>query len=139
MVFKIKILTILLIFFLPISARGEGVKKVQTNNPTMPSISIENLPICRMVYVEFYPNGKIKEKMCQGSYNAMGTFVSDRYEYDFEGNLIYKTYYHPAEFGKDYRIEWKYDGKGNMIYKKIYGSSGVYENDSEEVLDEIPE
>ena len=94
-------------------------------------------PFCYSLRIIYYPNGQIKEQGCQGNYNATGISVGDWYEYDLLGMPVLTNYYHPDEFGKDYKIITTYDTNGKVLTKKIYNYDDLYET-SERELNEIP-
>ncbi|OCG26334.1 hypothetical protein A9G45_11020 [Gilliamella sp. HK2] len=93
-------------------------------------------PFCYFLLVDYYPNGQVKEKGCQGHYNGTGIGVANWYEYDFSGKLVRSTYYHPDEYGKDYKIVTTYKN-GKVLTKKIFNYDDLYETEQEE-LNEIP-
>lgn len=99
--------------------------------------SSSNTPFCYSFLIDYYPNGQIKERGCQGHYNATGVFVGNWYEYDISGMLVRTKYYHPDEFGKDYKIIMTYDRNGKILTKKIFNYDDLYENEEVE-LHEIP-
>jgi hypothetical protein len=99
--------------------------------------SNSNAPFCYSFLIDYYPNGQVKEKGCQGHYNATGIFVGNWYEYDLLGMLIRTRYYHPDEFGKDYKIIITYDKNGKVLTKKIFNYSDLYETEDVEI-NEIP-
>lgn len=89
-------------------------------------------------YTEYHSNGRIKEIGCQGYYDSQGTTIGMVYEYDKMGKLIRSTYYHPDQFGKDYKIVREYDQNNKVISEKIYNNDALYEVDEKE-LDKIPD
>lgn len=89
-------------------------------------------------WTEYHSNGKIKEVGCQGYYASQGTIIEMVYEYDETGKLIRSTYYHPDQFGKDYKIIREYDQNNKVISEKIYNNDVLYEVDEKE-LDKIPD
>ncbi|OCG23440.1 hypothetical protein A9G11_05625 [Gilliamella sp. wkB108] len=114
-------------------------QKVSTpkHSKTNSSISLDNLPRCYSLRIEYYPNGQISEKGCQGHFDATGISVGNWYNYDLSGALVQVTYYHPDVFGKDYKIVTTYDKKGKMLTKKIFNYSDLYETEEKE-LKKIP-
>ncbi|MCO6565000.1 MAG: hypothetical protein J6581_06105 [Apibacter sp.] len=50
---------------------------------------------------------------------------------DEKGDLIETTYYHPDEFGKDYKIVTQYKN-GKVVSKKIYNFDDLYETELKE-------
>lgn len=95
-------------------------------------------PFCYSLRIIYYPNGQIKQQGCQGHYNATGISVGNWYEYDLLGMPVHTNYYHPDEFGKDYKIITTYDKNGRVLTKKIYNYDDLYETEEEE-LNEIPQ
>ncbi|MFQ1055475.1 hypothetical protein ACFX2V_10550 [Gilliamella apicola] len=95
-------------------------------------------PFCYSLRIIYYPNGQIKQQGCQGHYNATGISVGNWYEYDLLGMPVRTNYYHPDEFGKDYKIITTYDKNGKVLTKKIYNYDDLYETEEEE-LNEIPQ
>ena len=95
-------------------------------------------PFCYSLRIDYYPNGQIKEQGCQGHYNATGISVGNWYEYDLLGMPVRTNYYHPDEFGKDYKITTTYDKNGKVLTKKIYNYDNLYETEEKE-LNEIPQ
>jgi hypothetical protein len=91
---------------------------------------------CLKLYISYYPNKKVKEKGCQGMYHGMGTPVGTWFKYDSVGNLKQTIYYHPDEFGKDYKIVYKYK-KGKQISKTIFNNDEQYETPQRR-LNKIP-
>lgn len=88
-------------------------------------------------YTEYHSSGQIKEVGCQGYFKSKGTPFGSVYEYDESGKLIRMTYYHPDEFGQDYKIVKEYDDTGSVILQKIFNNDALYEVDEKE-LTEIP-
>jgi TPR repeat protein len=97
----------------------------------------QGYPFCYFLFVDYYPNGRIKEEGCQGHYNGGGIQVGNWYEYDFSGKLVRSIYYHPDEYGKDYKIVITYDKNGGILTKKIFNHDDLY-GTVEEELNEIP-
>ena len=95
-------------------------------------------PFCYSLRIIYYPNGQIKQQGCQGHYNATGNSVGNWYEYDLLGMPVRTNYYHPDEFGKDYKIITTYDKNGKVLTKKIYNYDDLYETEEEE-LNQIPQ
>ena len=91
---------------------------------------------CLKPIIEYFPNGKIKLSGCQGIYNGTGIQVGLWKKYNEKGELIETTYYHPDEFGKDYKIITQYE-KNKIISKKIYNFDDLYEVELKE-LSTIP-
>ena len=102
------------------------------------SAANHSAPFCYSLRIEYYPNGQIKEQGCQGHYNAAGISIGNWYEYDLSGMTVRTNYYHPDEFGKDYKIITIYDKHGKVLTKKIYNYDNLYETEEEE-LNEIPQ
>lgn len=100
--------------------------------------TLTNSSFCYSLRIIYYPNGQIKEQGCQGHYNAAGISVGNWYEYDLLGMPVRTNYYHPDEFGKDYKITTTYDKNGKVLTKKIYNYANLYETEEEE-LNEIPQ
>lgn len=100
--------------------------------------TLTNSSFCYSLRIIYYPNGQIKEQGCQGHYNAAGISVGNWYEYDLLGMPVRSNYYHPDEFGKDYKITTTYDKNGKVLTKKIYNYANLYETEEEE-LNEIPQ
>ncbi|WP_294834362.1 hypothetical protein [uncultured Gilliamella sp.] len=100
-----------------------------------PTISIDSTP-CQKPIIEYFPNGKLKLSGCQGSYNGTGIQVGLWKKYNEKGELIETTYYHPDEFGKDYKIITQYE-RNKIISKKIYNFDDLYEVELKE-LSTIP-
>jgi len=101
----------------------------------MPSITVANTPLCYSLRIEYYPNGQISEKGCQGHFDANGISVGNWYEYDLTGTLVRATYYHPAEVGKNYKIVTTFDKNGKILTKKIFNYGDQLE---EKELKKIP-
>lgn len=91
---------------------------------------------CQKPIIEYFPNGKLKLSGCQGSYNGTGIQVGLWKKYNEKGELIETTYYHPDEFGKDYKIITQYE-RNKIICKKIYNFDDLYEVELKE-LSTIP-
>ena len=100
--------------------------------------TLTNSSFCYSLRIIYYPNGQTKEQGCQGHYNAAGISVGNWYEYDLLGMPVRSNYYHPDEFGKDYKITTTYDKNGKVLTKKIYNYANLYETEEEE-LNEIPQ
>ena len=100
--------------------------------------TLTNSSFCYSLRIIYYPNGQTKEQGCQGHYNATGISVGNWYEYDLLGMPVRTNYYHPDEFGKDYKITTTYDKNGKVLTKKIYNYDNLYETEEEE-LNEIPQ
>ena len=100
--------------------------------------TLTNSSFCYSLRIIYYPNGETKEQGCQGHYNAAGISVGNWYEYDLLGMPVRSNYYHPDEFGKDYKITTTYDKNGKVLTKKIYNYANLYETEEEE-LNEIPQ
>ena len=100
--------------------------------------TLTNSSFCYSLRIIYYPNGQTKEQGCQGHYNAAGISVGNWYEYDLLGMPVRTNYYHPDEFGKDYKITTTYDKNGKVLTKKIYNYANLYETEEEE-LNEIPQ
>ena len=100
--------------------------------------TLTNSSFCYSLRIIYYPNGQTKEQGCQGHYNATGISVGNWYEYDLLGMPVRTNYYHPDEFGKDYKITTTYDKNGKVLTKKIYNYANLYETEEEE-LNEIPQ
>lgn len=99
------------------------------------TLSTDSTP-CQKPIIEYFPNGKLKLSGCQGIYNGTGIQVGLWKKYDEKGELIETTYYHPDEFGKDYKIITQYE-KNKIISKKIYNFDDLYEVELKE-LSTIP-
>ena len=80
-------------------------------------------------YTEYHQNGKIKEVGCQGEFHGQGTLIGTVYEYSEDARLIRSTYYHPDEYGKDYKVIRDYDKDGNIISEKFFNNDYLYEMD----------
>ena len=100
--------------------------------------TLTNSSFCYSLRIIYYPNGQTKEQGCQGHYNATGISVGNWYEYDLLGMPVRTNYYHPDEFGKDYKITTTYDKNGKVLTKKIYNYANLYETEEKE-LNEIPQ
>ncbi|WP_334320984.1 hypothetical protein [Gilliamella apicola] len=100
--------------------------------------TLTNSSFCYSLRIIYYPNGQTKEQGCQGHYNATGISVGNWYKYDLLGMPVRTNYYHPDEFGKDYKITTTYDKNGKVLTKKIYNYDNLYETEEEE-LNEIPQ
>ena len=100
--------------------------------------TLTNSSFCYSLRIIYYPNGQTKEQGCQGHYNAAGISVGNWYEYDLSGMTVRTNYYHPDEFGKDYKITTTYDKNGKVLTKKIYNYANLYETEEKE-LNEIPQ
>ena len=100
--------------------------------------TLTNSSFCYSLRIIYYPNGQTKEQGCQGHYNATGISVGNWYKYDLLGMPVRTNYYHPDEFGKDYKITTTYDKNGKVLTKKIYNYANLYETEEEE-LNEIPQ
>ena len=100
--------------------------------------TLTNSSFCYSLRIIYYPNGQTKEQGCQGHYNAAGISVGNWYEYDLLGMPVRTNYYHPDEFGKDYKITTTYDKNSKVLTKKIYNYANLYETEEKE-LNEIPQ
>ncbi|CVK15603.1 MORN repeat variant [Apibacter mensalis] len=88
---------------------------------------------CQKPIIEYFPNGKLKLSGCQGIFNGTGIQVGLWKTYDEKGDLIETTYYHPDEFGKDYKIVTQYKN-GKVVSKKIYNFDDLYETELKELF-----
>ena len=88
--------------------------------------------LCQKPIKEYFPNGTLKLSGCQGIYNGTGIQVGLWNKYNQKGELIETTYYHPDEFGKDYKIITQYE-KNKIISKKIYNFDDLYEVELKEL------
>lgn len=94
-------------------------------------------PLCTELYLSYYSNGKLKEKGCQGFYNSMGVTVGTWFEYDSLEHLVKTIYYHPDNYGNDYKIVKIYDKEGGILTKEIFNNNIQYETE-ERKLNKIP-
>lgn len=113
-------------------------EKENFDSKIISSLMLTNTPFCYSLYIQYHPNGQIKQKGCNGYFEGMSIWVGDNYEYDLSGHLIRATYYHPDEFGKDYKIVTTYDKDGTVLTKKIFNYDDLYETEETE-LNEIPQ
>lgn len=96
-------------------------------------ISLTDSLSCQKAIIEYFPNGALKLSDCQGCYNGTGIQVGLWKTYDEKGDLIETTYYHPDEFGKDYKIVTQYKN-GKVVSKKIYNFDDLYETELKELF-----
>ena len=82
---------------------------------------------CLSLLINYFDNGMVKEKGCQGLFNGTGLPVGHWFGYDKSGNVESKTYYHNDKFGKDFILkEFFYlNGKPKSVEK--YNNYILYE------------
>ncbi len=77
--------------------------------------------------IDYYDNGSLKEKGCQGLYNGTGMSVGRWYNYDTLTNLESITYYHNNQFGKDFILKQVYYKGGKLKSLEKYNNYILYE------------
>ena len=89
--------------------------------------------ICRELHMEYYENGTLKEKGCQGDYEGMGTSVGTWYLYDSLTNLVSKTIYHLGDFENAYKEEKLYYKNSKLKAEKKFKNDVLYEIEADSI------